>query len=577
MKDNTKVLKSSVAASAWSSLKSGRELASLLASVLVAWWAVRLFTRGPSFVSENVPLALLGVGLVILVVWARRVPTVAWAWWAAGLVTLAWSQAPGHTLLLALWELVFLAGLVVGRSAFGAPIVLGALLVNGLLVNLTTAALTPSGTAAFLSGSNLYVAGALALAAFPIAFVTWAKGGKWWLLGAVGAALSLYAVGMSGARAVYVPGALVLLILFWRTWRDGVAWTRLALMTGVLTASVVALDFVAPNAPLRTATVGKLVQTVTTTADFSAGGNFQTRLQMWEAGAHIAARFPQGLGNGAFASVFQAYLEWPVYFSNFLHNYFLETLVTGGWLRLATLLLLLGAVAWRGWRSAAWPWVAAAVGVWGTLAFDIAGAMPPVMLAAFVVLGAALPRTAREAQSVERPQKTAWPWVSVAGVAVAVVASAWWFWPCGDDGPCRVRHRLAWSAELGTALNFTPPSEQREVLAYARARYGRSLAVAFFEASKAPSDAARIRLLEEIVRAFPYGSLTAYSELADAYERAGRTRQAADVLRLGVQRFSRERSPAGLRLALAPPTLGALDRVKQQAARLCRAVACDAP
>lgn len=576
MKDNTKVLKSSVVASAWTSLKSGRELASLLASVVVAWWAVRLFTRGPSFVSENVPLALLGVSLVVLVAWARRLPTLAWAWWAAGLLTLSWSQAPGHTLLLALWELVFLAGLVIGRSAFGAPIVVGALLVNGLLVNLTTAALTPSGAATFLSGSNLYVAGALALAAFPIAFVTWAKGGRWWLLGAVGAVLSLYAVGISGARAVYVPGVLVALILFWRTWRDGVAWTRLALMTGVLAVGIVGLDLVAPHAPLRTATIGKLVQTVTTTTDFAAGGNFQTRLQMWEAGAHIAARFPQGLGNGAFASVFQAYLEWPVYFSNFLHNYFLETLVTGGWLRLVTLLLLLGVVAWRGWRSEAWPWVAAAVGLWGTLAFDITGAMPPVMLAAFVVLGAALPRAASEAQNVERSQKTARAWVSLAGVAVAVVASAWWFWPCGD-GLCLIRHRLAWSGALGSALRLTPPSEQPKILADVRERYGRSLAVAFFEASRATSDAERTRLLEGIVRAFPYGSLTAYSELAAAYEREGRKRQAADMLRLGVQRFSRERSPAGLRLALAPPTLGALDLLKKERARLCREVTCDAP
>ena len=83
--------------------------------------------------------------------------------------------------------------------------------------------------------------------------------------------------------------------------------------------------------------------------------NVVWRVRMAEQTLAITAAHPQGTGVGSFPAVIHRYQRYPMLWSNSAHNFYLETLATGGPLRLLLLLAILGTAVVAGWRTERWP------------------------------------------------------------------------------------------------------------------------------------------------------------------------------------------------------------------------------
>ncbi|GIW34682.1 O-antigen ligase family protein [Meiothermus sp.] len=300
-----------------------------------------------------------------------------------GLVTVFWSYTPSNTLLVGLWELAYLAAFTAGGHLIGFVGLNVFLLGYGLL---TTLALAWSGLVMYFSGSAHYVAGAQALVLVPLAMV-WMFRSRWPLLGGLLLTGALYLALMSGSRAVYLPLLLILVLLLYRLWREQISAPRILAGLGTVGLVIFAIDTALPFHPIQTA-LGTRASIEQQLSDATTEGSFGSRLQMWQQTLNIALQEPLGTGNGSFRDVLAAYQQYPGVLFSSAHNYYLETAATGGWLRLLLLLGILGWILWRGWNSPAWPWALGAAGLWATLAFDITGMYPAVMMLAFASLGA---------------------------------------------------------------------------------------------------------------------------------------------------------------------------------------------
>jgi len=332
---------------------------------------------------DAMPLGLVGLVLGSLFLLLPRVPRILWAWWGLGLLSILWSLTPGNTLALGLWELAYLAAFAAGGWLVGFVGLNIVLLGYGLLTTLT---LAWAGLVMYFSGSSHYVAGAQALVLIPLAMV-WMFRSRWPLLSGILLTGALYLALLSGARAVYLPLTIIALLMVWRLWREGLALWHIGLALGVVVAAVMAIDAALPFSPFQNAW-GLKASLTKQVQDVAAEGSIGSRLQMWEQTLNIALQHPLGTGNGSFRDTLAAYLQYPgILFSN-AHNYYLETAATGGWLRLLLLLVILGWLLWQGWSSSAWPWALGAAGLWATLAFDVTGMYPAVMMLAFASLGA---------------------------------------------------------------------------------------------------------------------------------------------------------------------------------------------
>src|SRR5690606_24357788 len=147
------------------------------------------------------------------------------------------------------------------------------------------------------------------------------------------------------------------------------------------------VDQVVPGSPVQTALGTKDVPGVQAEG-LSEHGVFSQRLRLWEQTVSMAVGHPLGTGAGTYAAVTHAFQKYPMLWSRSAHNYYLETLATGGWLRFTVLVILLGGALWRAWRSSSWHWSLAAAGLWATLAFDVTSLYPIFMMYAFLMLGA---------------------------------------------------------------------------------------------------------------------------------------------------------------------------------------------
>ncbi len=500
------------------------------------FWAVLFWIwHQPGTHYDAPPLWAMLIGLITLAVLGRRVTRLVWLWWAVGLATLAWSLTPGNTLVLSLWELLYIAAFAAAASSsrtglwafWGLNL---ALLLDGMY---SAFSLSAFGMAMLFSGSIHYVMGAQSLVLVPMALDWLRRPSRWAWLAGVLLVVTVFAALSSGARAVYVPLVIALALGTWRLWREGIGLVRLAAGAIALVVTVMILDIALPFHPVREALGGK-ASLSRQTSDFNAEGSFTSRFQMWDQTISMAVSHPMGTGTGSFRDVLPAFVKYPtVVFAN-AHNYYLETAATGGWLRLVLLMVLLGSCLWRAWRSQRWPLALGAFGLWATLAFDITGYYPGVMMLAFAMLGAleVKPESTGIFKSVpRRPPVLAW------GLsAVGMLLLLWWFLPC-QGAFCSLERQLGWRAGvLNDAQNATP-NERTTLLEGARGLNPQSFWVSVARLRTTSGDAERLWILEDIIERFPLQGPGNYLELARTALRLGRRDQAKRVLELGLQRF----------------------------------------
>ncbi|MDX2007814.1 MAG: O-antigen ligase family protein [Meiothermus sp.] len=480
-------------------------------------------------------------GLTLLAV---RLPWYVWLWWLVGLATLAWSQTPGNTLAAGIWELAYLAAFAAGtwwRGLAG----LGAVLLGYNLF--TTLSLGAFGLALYFSGSAHYVAGAQALTLLPVLFRSALERSRWQLTLGLGLVATVYLALLSGARAVYLPLLVVGVLLAWRLWQERTPLPRLVAGFVGVAAAVVLLDTALPFHPVQAALLPKTA-VAKQVSDTSSEGSFGSRLQMWGQTIDIALQAPLGTGNGSFRDVMAAYQQYPsVNFAN-AHNHYLETAATGGWPRLIVLLGVLGWVLWRGWRGPAWPWALGAAGLWATLAFDITGMYPAVMMLAFAALGAVYAQSRPAQISLSSLSSSAWASRAAAGVGLvaAVVLVLWWYWPC--SGVCSASRYLGFRPTVLKEATQLPPAQRLELLEQAAHLNPNSLWVYRAQLQYAQTPNEQLEVLRQLNQKFPLGSPLYYLQQAKLERQLGHNAQAIAVLERGLSRFPADFRPAGVPL-----------------------------
>jgi hypothetical protein len=511
-----------------------------------------------------VPLEFVIPGLLLLVLLGAFVSRTAWAWWALGLVTLLWSLTPSRTLNGGLWEVLYLVGFAAGAAVFSAPRAPGTdwkshltspiawfwgLQWYLLLDNLQTAlALNAAGMQFLASGSHHYLMGAQALllvgASLPALKRADALGWLAWL----GLGIAVYACVISGARAVQLPLVLMLAFALWQLWREhahvGLVLARVALV-GVCVAGS---DVLLAGQPVQTG-LGRSVAAANA-SDFRAEGSAGSRVLMWSQVVQAALERPLGTGNAGFKDVLPAFQKYPSINFASAHNYYLETLMTGGWLRLVALLALLLPVLWRGWRSGAWGLALGTAGLWATLAFDISGYMPSVMTLAFMALGAM-----GMAAAGGQPFKGSRVDVGVRWglTAVAVALALWWYAPCSSTVSCVVdRHRSMREAVVPLALNLQG-QERAALLEAAQRDNPRSLWVQVLRLELVGSPTERLRVLQAITAAYPLAAPSFYLQQAQLEAATGARAQAVVTLERGLRVFPVGTASAGVPLRQTDP------------------------
>ncbi|WP_425145589.1 O-antigen ligase family protein [Deinococcus sp.] len=508
-----------------------------------AWTALPALQGNPIFVHQGLPLPLLIASLLLVGAHWRSVPLPGWLWLLAGAITLLWSLSLGFSLLSVQWDAVLLAALIAGRLLWRWPALpLSVAAAIGGWASLSTLA---TGGRYYLSGSVMYVAAALALPALGV-FVAlclrqggprgWAGWLRW------GAALTavalLYLIGISASRAAYVPALLMLGALAWRSRKEGVSWRSLALVGLGLLGGVALLDALLFDHAVLQAVGFKALDSLHNAA--REGGNLETRLQMWEVALHAWLTHPLGLGSGAYGDVFQSTQAWPIYYSRFAHNVFLETLAGGGLLRLSLLSWLLWTSWLSGWRSRRWPAALGLAGLWLNMCFDTTGNIPGTLLIAFLSAGLAL--GAAQPNTVSERAGEVWPALGAGLSALVVlgVALAWWW-------PQPAARQALWRGLWPPAVVGIPPGLRQPLLAQAVARFPGSVALQKQWTAAAPP-AQQQQRLRAATRAIPYGDAAFYRRLAQVQRQAGDP-AAAQTEALCLSRFGRARSPLGLPLS----------------------------
>ena len=502
-----------------------------LASLLWLW-------QQPSSHYDPAPLWLVVLALGVLLI--LRLPWYLWAWWGVGIVGVVWSQTPGSTLNVGLWELGYLAAFAAGmwwRGVAGLSVLL-------LGYNLfTTLSLSAFGLAQYFSGSAHYVAGAQALPLIPWLFRSVLFRSSWQITLGLGLLAMVYLALISGARAVYLPLLAIAVLLVWRLWLEKTPLWRVAAGFAGLALALVLLDFAIPFHPAQSAILPRTA-IAKQIADTSSEGSFGSRLQMWDQTLDIAVAEPLGTGNGSFRDVVAAYQQYPsVNFAN-AHNYYLETTATGGWIRLILLLGMLGWILGRGWRSPAWPWALGAAGLWATLTFDITGMYPSMMLLAFAVLGAVY------GQSKSVQVSPTWAKVNTftttTGLVAALVLIAWWYWPC--SGTCSTSRHLGFRPLVLQEARQQPPAQRMELLEQTALLNPNSLWVYRAQLQYAQTPDQQLEVLRRINQKFPLASPLYYLQQAELERQLGFKAEAITVLENGLKRFPPDFRPAGVPL-----------------------------
>lgn len=505
--------------------------------------------RSLDFTFHQPPIWVIAVPVVVAIAWLRRLPLTMSLWWLAGSVTIAWSLAPGNTLVASLWELLFLAAFIAGTWRPGFWILAIALLLTGVADSLS---LNMFGLEMYISGSIHYVAGAQALTIVPISLWYLLRPGSYSVLVRLSMGilviLSTYMALASGARAVYLPFLISIAAFVIRFMVTVRAAKWLAPLTLVALALVLSLvDSFVTNQPIGTAlgVKGSVSAQVEATGD---SGVFTQRLRFWEQTVDMAVANPLGTGNGSYAAVSHAYQKYPMLWARSPHNYFLETAATGGWLRLALLLALLVFPLWRVWNSNEWAWSLAAAGLWATLAFDVTSYYSSVMGFAFLTLGAAtsLSWTKRsDGNAVRERVRITLPSAIRAVFAVAAMGVfLWWYVPCNEE-TCATSRYLGIDYKVMPTLAQSSPATRSEIFVELKRLYPQSLWVLQAASKYADNGSDMLEIRREIALRFPDQHPDNYLDWAHAALAVGDQAEAKTALRTGLEYFPRGKYPYG--------------------------------
>ncbi|HEX7003127.1 MAG TPA: O-antigen ligase family protein [Trueperaceae bacterium] len=519
--------------------------ASSLAMVLLLSW----MWDEVNFTYQQPSLWIALTCLVILAVHQIRLDAFSWRvqlFWLAGALTLLWSTAPGNSTVYLIWGLGFISSFLVGLRT---PVLI--LPLNVILLAYGYWAALPLNLfelQRYTSGSVHYVVGAQSLLVLPIALFNLLQTKRvslvtvgWFLL----SLLSLYLALISGARAVYLPLTVALVLLVVRCIKK--TGPRSILLVGLLIGSlVISIDRVIPNQPLLTA-MGKKASVGAQVEAVAEHGGFSQRLRYWDQALAVVLDQPLGAGVGSYQATAHFYQKYPMTWSNSPHNYYLETLATGGWLRLALLLLLLVPPLVRVWFSPDWPWALAVGGFWMTLAFDVTSYYPSFMMLAFMSLGVIYSKlTTLDRQTRPMWQRLVPRALSVATVITGASLAAWWFFPC-DGVMCSVDRYLGIDYKVLPALERASPADRLAILHRARQLYPLSSWVVRAEQRYIESPDERLALAREFASRFPYQHPENYLDWANAALAIGRHEEAITAVNAGLEVFPADEYPYGER------------------------------
>jgi hypothetical protein len=407
------------------------------------------------------------------------------------------------------------------------------LLGNGIL---TTLALASGGMFMYFSGSAHYVAGAQALVLLPVAAASMFRS-RWQLLSGILLASGLFMALMSGARAVYLPLVLICVLSVWRLWRKGIPIRQMVLGFGAIGLLLITIDLALPFSPVQHA-IGIKVRVAQQSQDTAPEGSLGSRLLMWDQTLSIAFKEPLGTGNGSFRDVLAAYQKYPsVLFAN-AHNYYLETAATGGWPRLIALLWLLGWILWQGWRSSAWTWALGSAALWITLAFDITGMYPAVMMLAFASLGTVY------GQFQTKPQKS--PVICLIPVLLGSALTLWWFLPCRSE--CTTTRHLGYRPEVQRLAPTLPQGQLETFLERVVELNPKSLWAYRTRLRYAQTSVEQLEILRSINARFPLAGPWFYLQQAELATQLGLQDEAIAALHTGLNHFPTDFRPAGIPL-----------------------------
>jgi hypothetical protein len=260
---------------------------------------------------------------------------------------------------------------------------------------------------------------------------------------------------------------------------------------------------------------------------------------MWRLALRIALDHPLGTGNGSYSQVFEAYMDYPGLdgvWSRSPHNYLLETLATGGFPRLALLLLLLWPAV-RGFWGRDWPWALAVFGLWAPMLFDVSGFYPGYLTLAFLSLGTL--------GSSPTPR-----WAGIGGGLLALTLLLYWFWPC-QGAACAHRH-LYFPPHVAQALAKTSPEGRSTLLREAQKRYPLSPWPFVLALRHEKDPMARLQLARELARHFPYARESFYQAWAEAARALGNKEETLLALETGLRHFPGSPALRRLRQELGP-------------------------
>lgn len=530
------------------SLRGWPAIRACLAATSVAVLIVVL-SRGVDTIYGEPVLWVPVVSLNALIFTPARLPMPLICFWLFGLFSLFWSLGPGNTLVAFLWEGLYIAAFAIGLVPTVAATVLGLTVLYGYF---DVTALSTYGLQSYVSGSIGYVAGATGASASILAFAFAGRSQSKLLNSA--AAVLLSALGLtvalsSGSRAVYlalVTGAiLTIAVLLWKRHRHrlrtyGVAAVSvLVLALGFEMAS--GYQVVMPALQTR----GTVATTTETVGNY---GVLTQRLRLWYQGVIAAFEYPLGTGAGTYAATAHAFQRYPMLWSSSPHNYLIQVLATGGWIRLALLLLLVGTCLRVGFRDGAWPWTIAGIVIGMTTLFDVTGGYPRVMGLAFMLFGTGYyqglnatrlraPENSRLSISPSRP-------IFLTGAVALAGAIAWWYFPCNDKA-CSVDRYLGMDTKTVHVLSEIDSLKREQIITRLHDLYPRSLWVSQLDVVYADDAQDRLQALSRLTLDYPLQHPNNYLRWAEAALAVDDVAQARKALEVGLSYFPREKYPYG--------------------------------
>jgi O-antigen ligase len=508
-------------------LLSRENLAAIIS--LVSLILLYLLWQKFSLVYQQPPFWFIAFACACVLIGFKWMPLQVSLFWLAGFATILWSIAPGNTLVYGLWEILFIAGFLAGSWRTGFYFIATLLTCYGLyrviLLSLDNGLL-------YFSGSIPFMTGAVALTLVPLSLYhlihlskNWQKLGYFLLL-----LLSTYTVLASGSRAVYLGLVFVFPVIVGR-----LIWERKRVKSVILWLLILSLvmfvvEFLIPTHPVQAALFRASNQPkVEASQQMQSGGE---RFKLWSQALDMILDNPLGVGVGGYQEVSHVYQKFPMVWSNSPHNYYLEVLATGGWLRLLLLLAILIPGLYQTWKSRSWAWSLSALGLWITLAFDVTALFPSFLMFAFWSLGT-LFSLEKQIIQLNNPIR-----ISIASLAIVGMAGliGWWYIPC-HSSDCALKRYRGVDFKVNVYLQELSKSEQLVAVEELKNLYPKSLSVLRLKQRVNEGAEQSLAVAREIATRFPYQNPQNYLDWAMLAMQAGNNQEAEQAILSGLAVF----------------------------------------